>query len=116
MLRDYTKTVRRARSRYVRGMIDPIIMAALEGEEMTGYGIMGFVHENFGVLLSPGTVYPKLKSLEQSGLIEQKTHGRCKIYRLTERGRTLLVHLLSEYNSMHSKVAVLYEKATVNRY
>jgi DNA-binding PadR family transcriptional regulator len=73
-----------------------------------GYDIIAGLEEQFlGVYSpSPGTVYPRLASLEEEGLIEvdREDEGR-KVYRLTDGGR-------AELERRSEELAVLRERLT----
>jgi len=59
-----------------------------------GYAIYKAVYKKFGVLLGPSTLYPELKLLEKEELILSSWEldvGRAhKLYRITQKGRSLL--------------------------
>ncbi|MFA9558983.1 PadR family transcriptional regulator [Evansella sp. AB-rgal1] len=58
-----------------------------------GYGIMQHVEEitNSRIKLGPGTIYGTLSKLEKDALIiHEAEEDRKKIYRLSEKGRTVL--------------------------
>ena len=50
-------------------------MTVLNDTPTHGYEIIAIVHKEFGVLLSPGTLYPLIHSLEAQGLIEPILNG-----------------------------------------
>ena len=45
-----------------------------------------FIHNRFYVLVSSGTVYSVLYSLERNGLIEGTWNERTRVYKLTGKG------------------------------
>jgi DNA-binding PadR family transcriptional regulator len=59
-----------------------------------GYAISKAVRERFGISVSPSTLYPELKRLEEQGLIASNWEvalGRArKQYRITRKGQGLL--------------------------
>lgn len=57
-----------------------------KGVPMSGYDIIHFVHRRFNILLSSGTVYALLYSMEREGLIKGKWGWRKRVYVLTEKG------------------------------
>ena len=76
-----------------RGLIRHIIPRLLRKGDMTGTEIMQeFSNRTDGEWNpSPGTIYPLLSSLEESGIIETvKIEGRSKTYHLTDEGRKRL--------------------------
>jgi DNA-binding PadR family transcriptional regulator len=64
-----------------------------------GYGIIADIHKRFDVLLSPGTLYPLLYSLEKQGLISIKQDGRRKNYLLTEKGTLQADRVITTYST-----------------
>ncbi len=78
----------------IKTFLDIIVLAMLNGEPKYGYKLIGELHKAFGVLLSPGTLYPLLYHLKKDGLIEVTLFNRRKIYRLTDKGQ-IRVHMIS---------------------
>ncbi len=74
--------------KYVKTSLDLVILAILNGKPMYGYKIMASIHKEFGVLLSPGSLYPLLHLLEEEKLIESSDEGRKRVYLATNEGRT----------------------------
>jgi len=78
----------RTSGKYVKTSLDLVVLAILNGKPMHGYKIMAAIHTEFGVLLSPGTLYPLLHLLEEELLIESRDEGGKKVYEATNKGRT----------------------------
>ena len=77
-----------------RGLLRHLIPRLLKSRDMTGTEIMQALHDltEGEWNPSPGTIYPLLSSLEESGIIKTvKTEGRSKTYTLTEEGREHMV-------------------------
>ena len=74
--------------KYVKTSLDLVILAILNGKPMYGYKIMAAVHKEFGVLLSPGSLYPLLHLLEEEKLIESRDEGGKRVYLATNEGKT----------------------------
>ncbi len=91
------------RGEVLRGHLDLLILAALEGEPGHGYLIVERIKErSAGVFgLGEGTVYPALHRIERSGLLTSSwstVEGRRRrVYRLTARGRRELGARRSEW-------------------
>jgi DNA-binding PadR family transcriptional regulator len=82
-----------------RGLLRHIIPRLLKTGDMTGTEIMQALHDKTEGEWnpSPGTIYPLLSSLEDSGLIKTvKTEGRSKTYSLTEEGREHMVMIIKK--------------------
>jgi DNA-binding PadR family transcriptional regulator len=74
--------------KYVKTSLDLVILAILNGKPMYGYKIMASIHKEFGVLLSPGSLYPLLHLLEEEKLVESRDEGGKRVYLATDEGRT----------------------------
>jgi DNA-binding PadR family transcriptional regulator len=80
----------------LRGHLDALLLAVLDGGPRHGYAIIEALQERSeGVLMLPtGTVYPALRRLERAGYVESAwstVGGReRRTYRLTSAGRRVL--------------------------
>lgn len=73
--------------RLMTNFLDVITLAYFRNDSFSGYDVLMFVQKEFGLLLSAGTVYSKLYSMEREGLIEMVSTNRKRIYKLTELGK-----------------------------
>ena len=73
--------------RIVQSFLDVVILMELRKRPLSGYDAISFVHNKFYILLSSGTVYSYLYSLERNGLIKGEYTQRRRVYTLTERGK-----------------------------
>lgn len=69
-------------------------MAELRNSPLSGYDIISYIHNKFQLLVSSGTIYSLLYSLERNGLIEGVWDERKRTYRLTEKGAHMIDTLL----------------------
>lgn len=69
--------------KFVKNDLETLVLALLLREPMCGTGIIKRVQRKFGVLLSPGTVYPLLHSLEKKGLLKCDYGIKTKEYKLS---------------------------------
>jgi DNA-binding PadR family transcriptional regulator len=83
--------------KYVKTSLDLVILAILNGKPMHGYKIMAAIHKEFGVLLSPGSLYPLLHSLEEEKWVESRVEGGKKVYAATNEGRTRFQHAFTAF-------------------
>lgn len=74
------------RKTVVKCFLEPAILCRLKHKPMTGYRIRVILIEEFGVNISPDTIYHAIYSLERKGLLQclRKKPGR--VYSLTEDG------------------------------
>ncbi len=67
--------------RFVRSYLDMVVLGLIMDTPMCGIDIMKTIHKNFNVLISPGTMYPMLHSLQSKGLLECEYGIKKKVYR-----------------------------------
>ena len=84
------KAVEKLRKQTVKSIMDIIVLTELQNSSMSGYDVMGYIHNKFGVLLSSGTIYGHLYTLERDGLIRGIDDKKKRIYELTKKGRQTL--------------------------
>ena len=69
-------------------------MSELRSRTFSGYDIISFIHNKFQLLVSSGTIYSLLYSLERNDLIKGSWSERKRTYQLTQKGvRTIDVIL-----------------------
>jgi len=66
--------------------MDVLVLTEIKKGSLSGYDVIGLIHKRFGVLVSSGTVYSLLYSLERDGLINGVWNQRKRVYVLTENG------------------------------
>ena len=64
----------------VKDNLETIILALVQKKPMCGTELIGTIHLEFNVLLSPGTIYPLLQSLKEKGLLTSGKNGKAKTY------------------------------------
>jgi DNA-binding PadR family transcriptional regulator len=84
------KIVENLRRRAIKTFMDILILAELQDKPLSGYDIIGLIHERFNVLVSSGTVYSLLYSLERKGLVTADLDNRKRTYTLTTKGTQTL--------------------------
>lgn len=105
-------------TRHVKGFLDIVVLAMLNDKPMYGYKLIAAVHKEFGVLLSPGSLYPLLHSLEDNKLIEPRFQGgkRGKIvYAVTTNGKKKFQNVLLAYESAMQKMENLIKVHEMER-
>lgn len=87
----------------LKGHLDAMLLAALEGRPAHGYAVLEALRARSGGAfdLPEGTVYPALHRLEAAGLLESawsaETGRRRRVYSLTPRGRHALAKRREEW-------------------
>jgi DNA-binding PadR family transcriptional regulator len=83
------------RRRIVRNFLDVLVLAELRKRPLCGYDVITFVHDRFRLLVSSGTIYSVLYSLERKGLISGVQMYRRRVYKLTEEGEKTIKRMTS---------------------
>ncbi|KON34195.1 MAG: hypothetical protein AC479_01755 [miscellaneous Crenarchaeota group-6 archaeon AD8-1] len=82
------KFVRQIRRRLVKNFLDTIFLSELKkNQPQSAYALMNLVHRKFGFLISAGTVYALLYSMERKELVKGEISENKRIYRLTKKGK-----------------------------
>jgi len=81
----------------VKDNLATIILALIQRKPMCGTEIVGTIHLEFNVLLSPGTIYPLLHSLEEKGLLMSEKYGKAKTYVPVEDAKLKIKRLVDEH-------------------
>ena len=85
------------KKKMVQNMFDLIALKFMkENGNLSGYEFMTWIQGKYGVLLSSGTVYSKLYSLERKGLAKGEYGEHKRVYTLTKKGKDYLKALLSD--------------------
>ena len=82
-----SKILREMQRSIVTRFLDTIILGELRRSgPLSGYDVMDFVQVKFGFLVSPGTVYALLYSMERKGLLKGACAQTKRTYALTDKG------------------------------
>jgi DNA-binding PadR family transcriptional regulator len=85
--------------RHVKAFLDLLILGILNGRPMYGYKIIAAIHKEFGVLLSPGSLYPLLHTLEEKRIVESQFQGGRIVYSVTPNGKKIFQSTFTEYKA-----------------
>jgi DNA-binding PadR family transcriptional regulator/hemerythrin superfamily protein len=90
-----TQILRKLHKKTLKNFMDILIMKILrEDSPKSGYELMTFFHEKYDLLMSSGTVYSRLYSMERDGLIKGEWDNRQRVYELTEKSRKTINFIL----------------------
>ena len=83
------------------------ILMLLDESPRHGYDLIRLIEDRFMGMYTPsaGTVYPRLQSLEDEGLIEHDELDGRKVYRLTDAGRRELQERRAELDDLQARAA-----------
>jgi DNA-binding PadR family transcriptional regulator len=70
--------------------MDMLVLTELQEKPLSGYDIITLIHKKFNVLVSSGTVYSLLYSMERKGLVNAEVDQRKRVYTLTDKGAQTL--------------------------
>jgi DNA-binding PadR family transcriptional regulator len=101
------KILKKMHERIIKNFMDIIILAELRNGPLSGYDVISFIHNKFHLLVSSGTVYSLLYSLERNGLIEGTWNERKRVYQLTEKGRKTIETILSANDKIKNFITSL---------
>jgi DNA-binding PadR family transcriptional regulator len=88
----------------VKSFLDIIVLVLIRDFPQHGYGIIAEIHKQFGVLLSPGTLYPLLYGFENEGWVKVTDVDQKKVYSLTLKGTENLNFLSEDYLKLFEKL------------
>lgn len=86
--------------RILKSFLDVLILAQLRKEPKSAYDLILFIHKKFRLLMSSGTVYATLYSMERDGLIQANWSGRKRVYTLTDKGQKTILAFLNTYDRL----------------
>jgi len=72
----------RVKGKCVKNALDLIILAILQDRSwgLSGYDFIGLIYNFFDIMVSPGTLYPVLFSLQKKGLVHVEFRGKKRVY------------------------------------
>jgi DNA-binding PadR family transcriptional regulator len=88
------RILKKMHERIIKNFMDIIIMTELRNGSLSGYDVISYIHNKFNLLVSSGTVYSLLYSLERNGLVERVWEERKRVYKLTQKGEKTINTLL----------------------
>ncbi len=96
------RILKKMHERIIKNFMDIIIMAELRSGPLSGYDVISYIHNKFHLLVSSGTVYSLLYSLERNGLVEGTWNERKRTYKLTEKGQKTIETILNSNDKIKS--------------
>ena len=94
------KNLKKIQERMVKSFLDVLIMAELRNALLSGYDVISYINTKFGILVSSGTVYSLLYSLERKGLVEGAWIEKKRTYKLTEKGEKAITAILNAHETI----------------
>ena len=78
--------IEKLHSRVIHEFMDICLLCEMKKGSLSGYDAIGLIHKRFGILVSSGTIYSLLYSLERDGWIRGVWNDRKRVYELAENG------------------------------
>ena len=72
--------------RAIQEFMAVLILNEMGNRSLSGYDVLGLIYRKYGFLMSSGTIYSLLYSLERDGWIKGTAKQRKRVYQLTEKG------------------------------
>ncbi len=104
--------LREMHARLIKTFMDIIVMAELRVEPLSGYDVISYINSKFNLLVSSGTVYSLLYSLERNGLLEGIWKERKRTYMLTCKGEEAISTILDAQERIETLVANILKPST----
>jgi len=106
------RILKKMHERIIKNFMDIIIMTELRNAPLSGYDVISYIHSKFNLLISSGTIYSLLYSLERNGLVEGVWDERKRIYKLTEKGQKTIETILNAGDKIKGFMANLLKVQT----
>lgn len=104
-----TNFAKHLRRRIIKDYLDILALKELEKESLiSSYDFMLSIHKKFAILVSPGTAYTAIYSLERKGLIEGTKNSRKTVYILTDKGEKALRDITKAKRELEQLVAMVF--------
>jgi DNA-binding PadR family transcriptional regulator len=81
--------------RILKTFLDFLILGQLRKEPKSAYDIIALIQGKFSILMSPGTIYSGIYSLERDRLIKGNRSSRKRVYVLTDKGKKTMGAILN---------------------
>jgi DNA-binding PadR family transcriptional regulator len=106
------RIIKKMHERVIKSFMDTIIMAELKNGPISGYDVITYIQTKFGFLVSSGTVYSLLYSLERNELVEGIWIERKRVYSLTEKGISTIQAIFNAQDKIKSFMATILKGQT----
>ncbi len=94
--------------KFVKNNLSTVALALILNKPMCGKEIMKALHKNFNVFISPGSLYPLLKDLEQKGLLKYEYEIKNKVYKVSNKSK--IREILKEKIQTNSFISKFLER------
>ena len=98
------------RKKALLGIMDILILRWIKENPMSGQDIMNKIWNQFGIKISPGTMYPILFSLKRRHLVNIKIYMKRKLYFLTDKGKAVSKALTKDYLNIQKDILQFFKR------
>jgi len=100
--------LRQIHERTIKNFMDILILTELrKGHPVSGYDLIALIHRKFQIMISSGTVYSILYSLERDGLIKGIQASNKRVYKLTNEGEETIKTVLKDREKIQNLMKTL---------
>ncbi len=78
-----------SREKSIKAFLDLVILHLLSKHAMSGYEVNKALVKKFGLMIGPSTIYSKLTTLEEQGLLLCTKNRSGKVFGLTNDGKQI---------------------------
>ena len=104
-----------AEEKIIVSFLDGLILCQLRNEQLSGYDLILLLHKKFQLLVSPGTLYSTLYSMERKNLVEcASSTARKRTYKITRNGAAVL-YLLGHSQRMRKFIELLEKEFSIEK-
>ena len=93
----------------IKSFMDVIIMTELRKGPLSGYDVISYINAKFNLLVSSGTVYSLLYSLERNGQVEGVWKERKRTYKLTDKGEETISTILNAQEKIKAFLSDIFK-------
>jgi DNA-binding PadR family transcriptional regulator len=98
--------------RTIKSFADILILKYLKAHSLSsGYQILRYLHEEYNILFSPGTVYNEIYLLERKKLIKGAGDEKGRIYCLSDKGEKALISTAKTSKQIQELVSNILSEA-----
>jgi DNA-binding PadR family transcriptional regulator len=108
------RIIKKMHERVIKSFMDTIIMGELQNGPISGYDVISYIRNKFGLLASSGTVYSLLYSLERNGLVDGAWIERKRVYKLTEKGAQTIEIILNSQDKIKGFMTTVLKAQTTH--
>ena len=100
---------REMHERVIKCFMDVIIMTEIRKGSLSGYDVISNINAKFNLLVSSGTVYSLLYSLERNGQVEGVWKERKRTYKLTDKGEETISTILNAQEKIKAFLSDIFK-------